>query len=108
MNHVAKYKEIESKSRRKYKKISGVALADQEMEPGGQLTITQLYLHTLISSGLRNNQKQKTSPHLLNSARCARLTFTRYGTSCNVTGYLSWDIGFKVAQCCYIETALGD
>ena len=34
VNHVAKYKETASKSSRKYEKIRGEALADQEMGPG--------------------------------------------------------------------------
>ena len=34
VNHVAKYKETASKSSRKYEKVRGEALADQEMGPG--------------------------------------------------------------------------
>ena len=77
VNHVANYKETASKSSRKYEKVWGEALADQEMGPGW--SINSSIMSPEIN--LKCTQKQPTTkkspnPQLLNSARCARHIFT--------------------------------
>ena len=57
VNHVANYKETASKSSRKYEKVRGEALADQEMGPGW--SINSLIMSPEIN--LKCTQKQPTT-----------------------------------------------
>ena len=82
VNHVAKYKETASKSSRKYEKVRGEALADQEMGPGWSInsSIMSPEINLKCTQKQPHNKKilwgAHSAPQLLNSARCARHIFT--------------------------------
>ena len=84
VNHVAKYKETASKRSRKYEKVWGEALADQEMGPGWSINSSIMSAEINLKCTQEQSTTKKSygeltappNPQLLNSARCARHIFT--------------------------------